>query len=365
MSEPVRAAFADGGLRFPSSLVLALTDDCNLSCGHCWVEARPRHRPRQVPAVAARRLIEEFAALGGAALCLTGGEPLLCPDWLEVVQCATSVGFQRVTLQTNALLLGDRELAALLRAAPPELGLQISLDGAVAASHDRVRGTGTFAATLAVLRRLRAAGLAGMVTLCFTEMAHNLAEFPALLDLAAELGVAGVRSGGLITGGRGGAGTGLRPAAPGQYLELARHFDAAPDFRRRYAELGMLAALEWWLSEPSAQPCSGLAESPYLDPAGRLFPCPLCHCDAFAVAGIYAHGLTAGLEKALPLWIEMKQLARQRFNDLSICRGCPERAVCAAGCIGRAWASCGDLLAADDRCATRRLLGQARRPKQT
>jgi radical SAM protein with 4Fe4S-binding SPASM domain len=365
MFEPIRVAFADGGLRFPSSLALALTDDCNLTCGHCWVEARPRHRPRHVPAGAARRLVEEFAALGGAALCLTGGEPLLCPDWLEVIQSATRAGIQRVTLQTNALLLGDRQLAALLQAAPSELGLQISLDGAVAATHDRVRGKGTFAATLAVLRRLRAAGLAGMVTLCFTEMAHNLTEFPALLGLASELGVAGVRSGGMISGGRGAAGTGLRPAAPGQYLELVKHFDADPDFRRRYAELGMLAALEWWLAKPSSRPCSGLAGSPYVDPGGRLFPCTLCHCEAFSLAGIYEHGLRASLEKVLPLWIEMKRLARQRFVDLSTCRECPERSVCAAGCIGRAWASCGDLLAADDRCATRRLLGRARREKQT
>lgn len=365
MSEHLREAFAAAGLRFPSSLTMALTDDCNLSCGHCWVEARPRRHPHHVPVPVARRLIEEFAALGGTALCLTGGEPLLCPDWLEVVHGATQAGYQRVVLQTNALLLKQRELAALLRIAPPELGLQISLDGAVAATHDRVRGKGTFAATMAVLRRLKAAGLTGMVTLCFTEMAHNLTEFPALLGLAAEFGVAGVRGGGLIPGGRGGEGSGLAPAVPGQYLELMKCFDASPEFRRRYAGLGMLAALEWWLGRAASPPCCDLAAFPYLNPEGRLYPCSLCHCDAFAVAGVYERGLTESLEQAVPLWAEMKRLARRRSADLAACSGCPERSVCAGGCLGRAWESCGDLLAADDRCATRRLLGRARRKKLT
>ena len=202
-----------------------------------------------------------------------------------------------------------------------------------------------------------------MVTIAFTEMAHNLAEFPALLALAEELGVAKVTAGGLIPGGRAATGAGLVPAAPDQYLELLRRYDADPDFRRRYAALGMLAAVEWWLAKPAARPCCSLAESPYLNPAGVLYPCSLCHCDAFAVASVYERGLAASLEMVLPRWAELKQLALQRAADLPACRGCPEQSVCAGGCVGRAWGSCGDLLAVDDRCATRRLLGQARRQR--
>lgn len=361
MTEDLRAAFAAAGLKPPTRLTLALTDDCNLSCGHCWVEARPQRVPHSVPTGAAQELIAEFAALGGEGLCLSGGEPLLHPDWPLLVRAATATGLRQLVLQTNALLLGDRQLKELLAADPPGLSLEISLDGASAASHDRVRGRGGFVATLAALRRLAAAGLAGAVTLCFTEMAHNLAEFPALLELAAELGVAGVRGGTLIPGGRAAAEGRLLPPAPDQYLALVRRFDAEPQFRRRYAELGMLAALEWWQAGSSPRPCCDLAEAPYLNPAGQLYPCSLCHCDSFAVADVYRRGLAASLEAALPRWLELKRLAARRAAEVPACAGCPERDACAGGCVGRAWGSCGDLLACDDRCATRQLLGRTRR----
>jgi len=361
MSDALMEAFVAAGLRPPASLTLALTDDCNLACGHCWVEARPRGRAHWVPGAAARDLIREFAAMGGEELCLTGGEPLLHRDWLALLDTAAQRGL-RLTLQTNALLLGEAELDALLRLAPGGLGLRISLDGADAASHDLVRGAGTFDATLQAVRRLVGHGLGDAITLCFTEMAHNLAEFPQLLELAGELGVGRVGSGTLVAGGR--AASAGRLAAPRaeQYLALARRFDADSGFRQRYLAFGMLAALEWWLGRPAPRPCSSLAAAPYLDPAGRLFPCALCHCGEFAVDDVYGRGLTSALAEALPLWSALKRLAGQRADDLDACRDCPERPECAGGCVGRSWGSCGSLTAVDDRCRVRRLLAAARRP---
>jgi radical SAM protein with 4Fe4S-binding SPASM domain len=361
MNVELQTVLRDAGLSPPRILTLAITDDCNLNCSHCWVEARPQSEPNMVPSLSVRRLIEEFAELGGEGIRLTGGEPLLHPDWLEFVECAFLLGLKRVELQTNALLLGCTEVVALGKFKTAGLKLQISLDGANAASHDRVRGSGTFAGVLAAIKRLVAAGLADMIGILFTEMAHNLVEFPDLLALAEDLGVGSVASGTLVSGGRAVMGGKVAPPAPEQYLALLERYRDDVQFRNRYAKIGTLAALEWWLDDQPFRPCCSLGENPYLSPRGLLYPCLLCHIDDFAVSGVFDRTLIDVFSEGAWRWAELHQLASRRAETIPACRDCLEKTVCAGGCIGRAWGSSCDLLATEDRCEVRRLVGREKR----
>jgi radical SAM protein with 4Fe4S-binding SPASM domain len=361
MAVEFQSALREAGLNPPLILTLAITDDCNLSCEHCWVEARPQAEPTRVPARSVRRLVEEFAELGGEGIRLTGGEPLLHPDWLEFLEFACFLGLQRVEVQTNALLLGAAEVDALGKLPTAGLKLQVSLDGARAATHDRVRGTGSFAGALAGIRRLATAGLAETISIFFTEMAHNLAEFPEVLALAADLGVGSVFSGTLVTGGRAASDGKVSAPVPNQYLALLKRYREDPLFQARYAALGTMAALEWWHADPPARPCCSPGENPYLSPRGLLYPCLLCHNDTFAVAGAFERPLVEVFCEGVGRWAAMQQLASRRAEIIPACRVCPEKAMCAGGCVGRAWGSCGDLLAVEDRCAVRRLMGREKR----
>ena len=102
-----------GGLSPPTSLTLAVTGGCNLACAHCLVEAGPAIGGH-VPAPTVRRIVSEFAALGGEAICLTGGEPLLHPQWRELLaSCREQPSFRSLSLQTNGTLIGDAQVRAL------------------------------------------------------------------------------------------------------------------------------------------------------------------------------------------------------------------------------------------------------------
>jgi radical SAM protein with 4Fe4S-binding SPASM domain len=124
----------------------------------------------------------ELAALGSFRLGLTGGEPLLRKDLLDVIDAATAHGLHPC-LTTNGLLL-DEPLAR-------ELGrrelvwVNVSLDGATAATNDRVRGAGTFDE---VVRRLRAVRDHLRFTLAFTITRDSASEVIACAELARELG---------------------------------------------------------------------------------------------------------------------------------------------------------------------------------
>ncbi len=343
----------------PQTLTLAITGACNLFCAHCWVDAGARVSAPHVPTQTLTRLIKEFAAMGGDGIRFTGGEPLCHPDWLELLRYACETGFQRIMLQTNGNLLTDTHVRALAELDFPGLSVQISLDGAEAPTHDRVRGDGTFTGAVAAIRRLVGAGFGPRVTLAFTEMRHNLEDLPTLLELAADLGVGSVVTGTLVTGGRAEKNSQCAPPTPDQYLRILGRYDTDERFRRNYDKLGTMAALEWRRGDAPREKCCTFAENPYLTPDGRLYPCLLCHADAYAVTGVFEKGLATAFAEGATIWRTLLQISRSRANAIAACRKCPGRKTCAGGCMGRAWGSCGDLLGADDRCDLRQTIYRA------
>jgi MoaA/NifB/PqqE/SkfB family radical SAM enzyme len=82
--------------------------------------------------------------------------------------------------------------------------VQISVDGAVAATHEQVRPGSSFAAATGAIRRLVARGLAPQ--LVFVPTRHNIAEAAATYDLAVELGCSAFVTGPLMRIGRAAAG---------------------------------------------------------------------------------------------------------------------------------------------------------------
>lgn len=344
------------GLRPPGTLTLAITGACNLSCCHCWVKAGEAASHAHVPPGTVRRLVDEFAAIGGTGIRITGGEPLCNPEWLEILQRSCALGFSTVTLQTNAMLFKTEHLAPLRACDFPGLTIQISLDGVTPRTHDLVRGKGAFSGALHGIEMLVKEGLAGRIAIFFTEMRHNIGEIPALLDFADRMGIGSVSTGSMVMCGRASETSLIAPPGTEQYLALLERYDRDARFRDLYAGLGTVAALEWRKGETIRHDCCTFIENPYLTPSGRLYPCLMCHTDEYSVTGVFEKGLAASFTEGIPLWSSLHRISRCRADEIPECRDCPVKPFCAGGCMGRAWGSCGNLLAADDRCTTRRAI---------
>lgn len=164
----------------PLAVHLEVIAACQLTCTHCFAGELPRKTTLALDEI--DRLCGELAALGSFRLGLTGGEPLLRKDIVDLVDVATAHGLHPC-MTTNGLALDDR----LAR----ELGkrelvwLNVSLDGACAGTNDAVRGAGTFDA---VIGKLRAFGRHMRFTLAFTITKRSAPEVVACAKLAAELG---------------------------------------------------------------------------------------------------------------------------------------------------------------------------------
>jgi cyclic pyranopterin phosphate synthase len=116
---------ADAQGRRIAYLRLSLTDRCNFRCSYC-APAQPDCAGAPLGRTALARLVAIFAGLGIRRVRLTGGEPTLRPDLLEVVRDVRATpGIEEVALTTNGQLLGA--LAAPLLAAGVSR-LNVSLD---------------------------------------------------------------------------------------------------------------------------------------------------------------------------------------------------------------------------------------------
>lgn len=348
--------FQQCGLKPPKTLSIAITGDCNLRCCHCWVKAGEESSRSHVPLRILRRLVAEFAAIGGDGIRITGGEPLCHPDWLDIVKFSSSLGFKKVVIQTNAVLMRDEHLVALRKLDFPGLSLQVSLDGVTPRTHDLVRGEGAFSGALRGITRLVQGGLGPRISVFFTEMCHNIEEIPALLDFADKMGIGSVVSGALVLCGRASETSVVAQPDVGQYLSLLQCYERDAHFREQYHRLGTVAALEWHGGDTIRQECCTFIENPYLTPSGRLYPCLLCHADEYSVSGVFEKGLVAAIVEGIPLWTSLLRISRSRSAAIPECLDCPGKASCAGGCMGRAWGSCGSLLAADDRCGARQAI---------
>jgi len=148
----------DGYGRRLEYLRLSITDRCNFKCVYCLPEgctARGKHAPLEPLEI--ERLVRGFAALGFWKVRITGGEPTLRGDLVEIVQRVAAVpGITRVGLTTNGHRLA--RLAPALRAAGLA-ALNVSLDSLDPDRFERVTGVPRLAEVLDGIEAATAAGI--------------------------------------------------------------------------------------------------------------------------------------------------------------------------------------------------------------
>jgi radical SAM protein with 4Fe4S-binding SPASM domain len=128
-----------GDERTPLAGSLELTFRCNLRCRHCYVAHGHTGIPgrQELNTAEIDRILGEAADGGCLWMLLTGGEPLVRRDFLEIWTAAKRRGFL-VTLFTNGTLLTPAVADALVEYRP--FNLEITLYGATQATYERVTG---------------------------------------------------------------------------------------------------------------------------------------------------------------------------------------------------------------------------------
>ncbi|MBX3235119.1 MAG: radical SAM protein [Nitrospiraceae bacterium] len=123
--------------RFPLACQWEVTCRCNLHCVMCYTDCFnvPEQIRRELPLSDLLRILDQLAEAGTLELCITGGEPLMRPDFFEFYERAVALGFL-VTLFTNGTLI--TETVADRFAASPPARVEISLHGMTSATFDAI-----------------------------------------------------------------------------------------------------------------------------------------------------------------------------------------------------------------------------------
>jgi len=178
-----------------------LTQRCNLECAHCYMSAFAGADTRgELTTAECRRVMDEIAEINpNVFLILTGGEPLLRRDIWDVAAYAAEKKFTTV-FGTNGVLLRERE-ARLMRE-HRVLGASISLDSTDPKKHDAFRHLpNAWESAVRATRVLSDEGLDFSLHMSVTDW--NVAEVPAMIDLARDLGAKVLNFFFLVRTGRG------------------------------------------------------------------------------------------------------------------------------------------------------------------
>ena len=133
--------------------LLEITEACNLRCPVCFAQS-PSGKHRPLDELCAD--LEQFLAARGPldVLQLSGGEPLLHPDLLRILDRSKELPIDHVMINTNGLELLRRDgLAAELARRRPRLELALQCDGLDAQSHVALRGADLAEQKRAVIRK--------------------------------------------------------------------------------------------------------------------------------------------------------------------------------------------------------------------
>jgi len=159
-------------------VTLYLTERCNSRCVTCdyWRTGRDHLTLAKLEA-----MLPDLRKLGTRIGLLSGGEPLLNPEWRAIASALRDAGIERWLLTSGLSLAKHATTVAELFDA-----VTVSLDGACAATYQAIRGLDAFDVVCEGITALTRAGLAPGVRV--TVQRANYREMPQLVRLARRLG---------------------------------------------------------------------------------------------------------------------------------------------------------------------------------
>lgn len=299
--------------RVPIVGALELTMRCNLRCVHCYCNQAGNNIVEDESDTGFwLGVIDQLAAAGCLWLLITGGEPLVRPDFREIYLHAKQLGIFP-TVFTNATLVTD-EIAALFAEWRP-FSIEVSLYGASAATYKDVTGAGiNFERCLRGINILIDHGLKPQLKTMV--MRENIHELDAMHELAASLNLE-FRFDALLNPTVGGdMGPASHRIEPEQVAELDHRYGSRVESWREFLErFGQSPPIETLFS------CGAGINAFHVDPGGRLHLCLLARGESYDLTqGTFRDGWNGVI----------RELRSRRPDKPHKCGSCSLRSLC--GC---------------------------------
>lgn len=143
-------------LGYPFNATFELTSRCNIFCKYCYVD----RSVRELDTAGVKLVIDRLDQAGVCTLLLTGGEPFIRNDILEVLSHIFTKNFFEIYIFSNGTLLDNKHIEFLAEHARLINYFRISFFSHIPEIHDRFVGVpGSFDKALHTARSLLASGV--------------------------------------------------------------------------------------------------------------------------------------------------------------------------------------------------------------
>jgi radical SAM protein with 4Fe4S-binding SPASM domain len=327
--------------RRPRTIGWEITNQCNLTCVHCFTASGKRPHD-ELTMEECRRVLDSMAGIGVDTIGWTGGEPLLRENLEELTVYARGRGIGS-TITTNGVLL-DEERARRLRDAGMR-AVQVSLDGSTAELNRRIRNStpGEFDRIIDAIRICKRLNL--RVHLATLISLETLADAREMVKLGKREGVDAIRFCGFAPVGRG------KRDQVRSRLGIAGRLDGLMEFIREAQdddEIVMSFDVGFGPVPPDYEfhVCTAGIETFYLKSNGDVYPCTALMAPQFRVGNVRENPLEQIWE--MPGMWAHSLFPREKIQG--VCRGCDNFANCRGACRGATLADTDDLYASFPRC---------------
>ncbi|MGG6822366.1 UNVERIFIED_CONTAM: radical SAM protein [Streptococcus canis] len=134
----------------------SITDRCNLRCKHCMVSAKANCKSDFFDTSEIKENLLKIIELNPDNLIITGGEPMLRRDFIEISRFCREHFSGKLTLMTNGTLVNEFNVSELVSCYD---SIDISIDGYNEATCSLIRGEGVFSKIINSIRLLSENGM--------------------------------------------------------------------------------------------------------------------------------------------------------------------------------------------------------------
>ncbi len=134
----------------------AISNRCNLTCKHCMVNADCSNANEKFTTKEIKLSLDKIIKAHPKNITITGGEPLLRKDFIEIITYLRTHYQGKIGLMTNATLFTEQIADAVLQSVDT---ISISLDGSTPETVALIRGKGVFERVLSNIKLLQEKGV--------------------------------------------------------------------------------------------------------------------------------------------------------------------------------------------------------------
>lgn len=336
-----RAVFPE--LDFPHDIYVHLTNKCNLKCPYCYNKDDRENKIKLEKAglvdptlstAEYKELITRLIDCGVKRLLLTGGEPLMRPDFVELITFTREYSKEvEIEILTNAILISDKMAEHLCKNVST---VTISLDGHEKHMHEHFRGKNTFDPTIKGIKRLVAKRkelgqkgpyIATVPALTSLNIVNLKEIFEFTLD---ELGADGLAPIIFQAGDH-------QEVSITQIPELDIYMEAmnrTREYVQKRNEMKENPETNNTMPGVGVRNHCGVGHGEIsIDPGGFVYPCQSLHFDEYICGNIREYDIQH-IFKESPV---MKKMRGTTVDSIDVCTHCDLKYICNAGCRATAY----------------------------